>query len=530
MPPPPETSKGHTLNLPALDDNLPAIEDEGPTTVRAPIARPERQSISRSASHPDDEDEPETRVLSPVKPKVPELKIKAAAPRGPRLDDSLSSRSGRDHDAKRTERNDDDDALATTVRASSREMVTGHRQADERQATPDAMPDPAKDPRVILKPSKKRGPRSDASVMALLVPTGATSEEEALGPDVARLGRRRRPSDALLDPLGDSASAEDRPHRRRRQTSGVFSSTMQMLVQGLEEEPELTVPRRIKPTVLGWIVILAVVFGAGLFVILKKTTWLGGPPHGAGDALLKLDDIQSGSGSTSAPTAKKKTTKGDIALAATPSNAWIFLHVGDSPTKRRVDKAKTYLLRVEREGYGTVNKIVDPAILAAGTVSITLPPQGAEQGPAFPSTLPTETPLSGKTTELAIITDPPSASVWLLVGQGKTTLANIKPARHYFKILAKGYQTSFVSISASRFDTTPHVSETIALTPKAGSDTQTTKPEVGRQATKPKTVKAPKVPTRTPTKATRKKPKRRHRRRHRQRQRRPKIQTPSWAR
>ena len=525
-----------------------------------------------------------------MKPKVPELKIKAAAPRGPRLDDSLSSfsqalhdnataephhdkgvdhdvlfgdttanprrsigSSGQNHSAKRDER-DDDDALATTVRASSREMVTGRqaderqaderqaderqaeeRQAEERQATPNAMPDPSKDPRVIFKPGKKRGPRSDASVMALLVPSGATSEEEAIGPDVARLGRQRRPSDALLDPLGDStsakerASAEDGPHRRRRQTSGVFSSTMQMLVQGLDEEPELTIPRRIKPTVLGWIVILAVVFAAGFFVILKKTTWLGGKAPGAGGALLNLDDIKSGSGATSAPTAKKTTKKGDIALAATPSNAWIFLHVGDSPTKRRVDKAKTYLLRVEREGYGTVNKIVDPAILAAGTVSITLPPQGAGQAPAFPSALPTATPPSGKTAELAIITDPPSASVWLLVGQGKTTLTDVKPARHYFKIIAKSYQTSFVSISASRFDTTSHVSETIALTPRAGNDAQTTQPDAGRQATKPKTVKAPKVPTHTPKKATGKKHKRHHRRRHRRR-RQPKLQTPSWAR
>jgi serine/threonine protein kinase len=586
------TTVGKPAVLPRRDSAPPAppsdldddeLEDQ-PTMVSAAI-RPSRSSLAR--------------------PEVPELKIKSTSPREPKLDDSMSSfaqalSAGRD--VKRespaygrepvtgpTPRSEPVDIFADPLTGPQRksneadllsalsggraagadlqstrqhtppsEMLDASRRGDpvtadtaavlsmdDKPADGSDLPDPAKDPHVVLAPSKKRGPRSDDSVMALLVAPGSnTGQEQAMEqPDVGLLGRSPRVDDsAPVDPLATTAAqAPSTRERRRRPSSGVFSSTMQLLVQGLEDEPEEQLPRSIKPTIIGWLVILLLVGAAGFFVIYKKTNWLGGKPRKSGGDLLKLGDIKGGKDTKDTAPAKKK---GTITITAQPASALVFLHVGDSPVKRHFDGTKTYLLRAEREGYGTVHKLVEPNKLNAKQLTLTLPPRGAGQKSALPTSLPTPGGASGKTVQLTIATEPPSASVWLLVGKGKAELVDVEAKRHYFKVLAQGHQTSFVSISSSRFDKGSKVQESISLTAKAGVDGGTAKaasPDAGvKKASAPD---AATKPDKTPVKVAGKQPaakkattkrkrrkRRKRRRRKKKKKKKPGLQTPSWAR
>lgn len=565
---------GKTAPLPALDEvatNVAGAIRRGPAPAAAlsPMSTAELEDEDRAT---------EVSPQAPALPSVPQLKIKAAAPREPKLDDSIASFSQALHRDPLTgprplaspssgglfgepmtgprplarpsemhfEPAEDDDApdivgddlAVTSQQLPATDMLEASRRSEPKIAETlgdrkvdgiDGVPDDlADDPHVILHPGKKRrGPRSDESVMALLMrPEGSTSEEEALGPDVGRLAR---PASDPIDPSFPS-------HARDKRPSGVFSQTMQMFVQGLEED-ELEIPRSIKPTVLGWIVILALVGAAGFFVIYKKSGWFGKRKDDS--ALLSLDDIKSGSGTGTAQEAPKR---GAISITVKPESALLFLHVGDSPAKQRLDTGRSHLLRAEREGYRTAHRIVTPAELTPNAkIHLTLRPVGAGQKDGMPTSLPAAGSPSGKAVTIAIGTDPPSASVWLLMGQGKVDLVDVERKRHYFKVIAPGHQTGFVSISASRFDVAGgKVQETLTLTTKPGVDggaAATTPDSSVKKAAKPEPKPDPKVakpPTKiVPKRAIKKaRPKRRYyrrKKRKKKKKKRPKLQTPSWA-
>ncbi|PID38596.1 MAG: hypothetical protein CSB49_04785 [Proteobacteria bacterium] len=603
--------KGKTLTLPALDDEEEPTRVSAPIARPRSDGAPSPALGDLPAT--EFEDAPTMLAAprpAPPRLEVPELKIKATRPREPKLDDSinafaralssvngpnggqlntgprplsepadlfapltgpqpsegqgrerrgkeaalLAAMSGGESSLEATKRHDTPDEM---INASRRTEPAGEAPASlargggptDKPADGSDRPDPAQDPQVLLAPTKRRGPRSDESVMALLVaPGGDTGAENAIEqPDIGRLGGGGSVLDvppSASDPLDAPLPAGATPSslgkgRSRRRTSGVFSSTMNLLVQGLDDEPSPEAPRNIKPTMIGWLVILLLVGAAGFFVIYKKTSWLGGKPKQAGGELLALGDIGKGSGAGKKDPPTKQ--KGAITITADPAQALIFLHVGDSPVTRRFDTAKTYLLRAEREGYGTVHQLIEPGKLTERTVALSLPPRGAGQKRAMPSNLPTPTSPGGKTVELTVATEPPSASVWLLVGKGKAELVGVEPKRHYFKVLAEGHQTSFLSISSSRFDTTQKVEESLKLTAKAGVDAgaKASSPDAGAKKAAMKPNVAPTKPARkTPpakgakvlVKKKKKKKKQRWRKRPKKRKKKTTLQTPSWAR
>ncbi|MCA9667820.1 MAG: hypothetical protein KC503_19605, partial [Myxococcales bacterium] len=249
----------------------------------------------------------------------------------------------------------------------------------------------------------------------------------------------------------------------RKRPSGMFSSTMRFFVEGLDEEDEMALvdgpPRTVKPTVIGWVVILAIVLGAVAFVVYKKTSLFGGSAPGSGDE-AKLDPNKKGSGSGSATKAAPKVKRGSIALVSAPDGAYFFLHLGDSPVTTKVDSGQNIVVRAERGSYGTVHKTVTAAELASGkaVVKLVLTPAAAaaaataKNAHVLPPELPAAGTKTGKLVDLKIETDPPTSSVWLFVGKGKAELKDVEAKRHFFKALLAGHETSLITVLGSEIE------------------------------------------------------------------------------
>ncbi|MCC6749010.1 MAG: protein kinase [Deltaproteobacteria bacterium] len=311
-------------------------------------------------------------------------------------------------------------------------------------------------------------------------------------PSFPHLGDRSDPSFASA-PGSRSDEVALPPKPSNRSGSGLLSSTMRLLVEGIgddegrphldpratgrsasfdatgDESQELDAPARtIKPTTLGWIVILLVVLGSAAFVVYKKTNLLRSEaPEEAG--ALKVGDIKSSTEETE--------LRGDVVLAAQPEGAAIFLHVGDTPVEvEALDQGQSHLLRLEREGYRTGHRLVKSADLAPGKteVSVSLEPVGAGAKDEAPGELPPSGPPTGKTATVKVTSDPPSASVWLFVGKGQAELKNVASKRYYFKVMLAGHEPAFVSVLKSEFKTNGEtLRRTAKLDPAAGGATPT---------------------------------------------------------
>jgi serine/threonine protein kinase len=305
---------------------------------------------------------------------------------------------------------------------------------------------------------KKRGPRSDASVMALLVSPNEKSQPQ---PDISLLDpadavehpgdnmfaahnaavaakAAEEPPKSSLDSVADASGSAPLPKRdsslvdvptgeipRHRKPSGVFQSTMQLFVQGIEEE-ELEDPsllaeqapaKTVKPTLLGWVVVLLLVAAAAFFVIYKKTSLFKDRSPKSTDALLKADDIKK------AKKAPPVVKKGNIELTVATEGALIYQHVGQTPIK--LSLAKNQQIRAERSGYRTVNKTIDAAAVSAGQLSMALQPTGAQTKDAFPENIVSDFATSGVKKAINVKSEPPSATLWLLVGKQEVKLSNV---------------------------------------------------------------------------------------------------------
>jgi hypothetical protein len=379
------------------------------------------------------------------------------------------------------------------------------------------------------------GPRSDESVMALIMrpPTG---EQPQIGEnlDVALLAPHVTSNAPPLVPeapafIEPSRHAATEPSRAR--VKDTLSATASLFVQGLDilDDPELDrVPKTIKPTVLGWLLIL-VIFASSLAFAWYKRSKVHEPSMDD-QALLSLGDIKPGEEAD----ASDQPAKGSIRLEATPTEAMVLLHVGDTPVDvEQLDMAHAHLLRIERDGYAAMDRLVQPEQIAAGSpISVALHPTGAGSKASLPSQIPSGEP-SGRVGTLNVTSDPPSASVWRVLGRGSVHLPDIPAKRYYFKVMHDGYQTAFVSVSPAQFKNNDGaVTETVRLKPDAATDqaalTSGSPPEPTLDEPPPKTKRR----ARRTKRSSKRRRSRRHSRRRKSRKSRKagkSLQLPSWA-
>ncbi|MBW2733952.1 MAG: protein kinase [Deltaproteobacteria bacterium] len=570
----------------------PASSSVAPIST-APGAPP--QDVTLALSFPLDEEltsrktadfrgKPTKRSLPARKrPDVPELHQKARAPHGGRLE-ALGALGlaplATEEQSPRFFQGDppQDEASVVEPPASQPKKISKPKQKKEQKAH--NKPVKAASPEMVV--SSKKGPRSDASVMALLLTETQQHEKQ---PDVSLLPPKRKsselrsgdddsredsppehPLDGLSASLGDvslgslmatnaptGAGANAEPLPLPTDKSGLLAGTMSLFVQGLDKEPgldtgDLVVPHTIKPTVLGWVLVLLLLGAALLFVLYKKTTVFSGDD---GAAMLSAVDATA----PKTPTTAKTVKKGSLTIKAEPSTALIFQHIGESPTQVRNLEAKgSYLLRFERDGYRPAHKLLKGAE-NKGQLLIALQPVGAgarqEVPNPPPGVPPPNPPTSNKeTVTIEVKTQPPAASVWRFVGQGKAKLSELPRQRYYFKVIAKGHHQSFISISSRHFEKNDgNVEETITLKAKEGAATQSDS-KAAAKAEPPKTsakaapvksavAKAAKVgrakkkrvrkPRARPAKRWRPK-KIQLKRKKPRRKKKPGLATPSWAR
>lgn len=391
-------------------------------------------------------------------------------------------------------------------------------------------------------------------------------EQEAVSQDDIETAAGVQNLDATASSLKSSPHVHRVSRQQQSRISGVLSGTLRMFVEGLDDEQEeardpsaafealgmsdpglsgssaaLKIPRTIKPTTLGWILISVVVVAAAVFVVYKKTSLFSGDPstdEAAGT--LKPDDIK--------PVDEKKERLGNIRVSASPAGASFLLFAGETPVRLELDRGRPTVVKVERDGFRPVYRTVKPEDFTGdkAEVQLTLDPVGSGATEEVPALERVGSP-SGQRGALSVKTDPPKAMVWQLVGQTVLELNQVKLSKsYYFKVVLAGHRPAFVRVSEVDFQGTDSYSTEVKLDPEqAASDGAAATPDAAPAAPDAAPATAPKPPTDTPRpKATtpRKRPPRKRPPRRRPPKPKPepkakpkpktkggKISVPSWA-
>ena len=122
------------------------------------------------------------------------------------------------------------------------------------------------------------------------------------------------------------------------------------------------------------------------------------------------------------PPAPIRPAEGTVRVTSRPEGAAVWLRLGRAPVEATVRLDRPHVIRVEHDGYRPRDLVVQPADLAASgagpaEVSAELEPTGSAPPPEEPTALPAadgKAPAAGEG-RLRVTSDPPAATVWLLV-------------------------------------------------------------------------------------------------------------------
>jgi serine/threonine protein kinase len=279
-----------------------------------------------------------------------------------------------------------------------------------------------------------------------------------------------------------------------QKVSGMVSATMRLFVEGFDDEPaadlpepamgadgggasgsrssldgtgDLEVPRTIKPTLLSWIIISVVVLGAAGFIVYKKTNLFRKKVDDSAD-VIKPEDLKK------PELTRPAGPRGTIRLSTKTEGASFYFFVGETPASLSLDAGLSHLLRVERDGYQTVNRVVQPSELAAGTteLKISLQPVGAgnkDEPIDFKETRGASK--AGKSALVRVTSEPPVAMVWQLAGREKMEMAGLDTTKSYnFKLVAPGHPPLPYNVAPSDFDKTTGIYESVVAMDEDGKE------------------------------------------------------------
>jgi serine/threonine protein kinase len=464
-----------TLALPSLSD-VPA-----PPEVPAD---PEDEPEIETGEEPEEEfDEERTQVFkggrSPKRPQVPELRFPPSVERAARGLTEKGSAALQIEEKRRSdvEVGTPSHALPSTAEFGAMADAFGPLEALAGKALPEPVPaPPAVEPQPVpsAAPPSSRPVTAGSGLLALLAGSSSAPESSGDRPALAEVAADGPSAEAAAPPAPnpDGARRPTAPPRGPAagtgNVSGILSATMRLFVVGLEEEaaPPPTegstaaplpvrpgsdtdeLPRTVKPTILGWLIIVALVAGAGAFVLYKKTSLFGKGETDEGD-VLRPEALKK-------PVVEATAQKGSILLFSKPEGARFFFFVGETPAAvPDLDVGEAHLLRIEREGYQAAYKLLEPNTLTPeGTeVKVTLNPvgAGAKEDMTMPAT--TGTP-AGRRGSVRVQSEPPMAMIWLLVGQsGRAEMKDLDTSKTYnFKAVLPGYQQVLVNVASVDFD------------------------------------------------------------------------------
>jgi serine/threonine protein kinase len=314
--------------------------------------------------------------------------------------------------------------------------------------------------------------------------SGPSSE---MPPVAAPVQVAESPKPKAQAPKGGSARRAASASHQSQKVSGLVSATMRLFVEGLDDEepppaeasavlPEsalgdpgasgsvsslngtgsLEVPRTIKPTMLGWIIIGLAVLGAAGFVVYKKTNLFHKKVDDSAD-VIKPEDIKK------PEVTRPAGPKGTIRLSTKTEGASFYFFVGETPASLSLDVGLSHLLRIERDGYQAVNRVVQPAELASANaeIKISLQPVGAG-GKDEPVDFKESGSKAGKNALVRVSSEPPVAMVWQLAGREKMEMSGLDTTKSYnFKLVAPGHPPLPYNVAPSDFDKMTGVYESV---------------------------------------------------------------------
>ena len=164
---------------------------------------------------------------------------------------------------------------------------------------------------------------------------------------------------------------------------------------------------------------------------------------------------------------------GAIRVTSRPDGAAVWLRLGRAPvTSIPVDPARSYVVRVEHDGYVVKDVVVEPSAFQNGEATVSVELEATTH--AAPVTEPTAMPASadpGATLpagHIAVTSDPPAATAWLLVAvtPGRTgPLATDSPID--LRLAKTGYLPEFATVSPDSFGASGTAELSRDLAPRA---------------------------------------------------------------
>ena len=167
---------------------------------------------------------------------------------------------------------------------------------------------------------------------------------------------------------------------------------------------------------------------------------------------------------------------GAIRVTSRPEGAAVWLRLGRAPlTSIPVDPGRAQLIRVEHDGYKVKDVVVEPAAFAGGQaeLSVQLEQAGRPAPVEEPTALPgaaaaSPSPGALPTGRIRVTTEPPAASVWLLVAvtPGRTgPLSTGAPVD--LRLARTGHLPEFATVSPEDFDSAGEAVVSRELAPRA---------------------------------------------------------------
>jgi hypothetical protein len=217
------------------------------------------------------------------------------------------------------------------------------------------------------------------------------------------------------------------------------------------------VPRRGGSAALSWFVIALAAMSGGYYFLGHRARLFMTGHRSERPLVAQLDAARPKV--VQREQAGRRPAGGAIVLVSQPPGADFFHFLGQTPaTVSGLDSGRPHLLRLEHAGYEAAYQVLEREALAADGLELrvrlrpTGSPQAAQkpEGVAFP---PTAGPSTARATNMRVLSDPPGASVWLLVGRGdRMEMTGVDTGKPYsFEVVLAGRRPVLVSVTPSAF-------------------------------------------------------------------------------
>ena len=205
----------------------------------------------------------------------------------------------------------------------------------------------------------------------------------------------------------------------------------------------------------------------------------------AGGALYYVEvmrpDRAGGAAADAGPARPPRPAEGTLRVSSSPEGAAVWLRLGRTPVEAPVQLDRAQVIRVEHDGYRPRDLVVQPDDLAASgagptAVKAELEPAASAPPPEEPTALPAaggDSPAAPAEGRLRVTSDPPAATVWLLVAITPGEVGPLDASRTtQLRIARTGHLPAFRSVAPTDHAASGRTAIAVELAPR---------PEPGRR-------------------------------------------------